>query len=238
MTMENIAHLTDSGLPGIERLQYGTHACHFYKNREQLADVLVPYVIAGLRANERCLWITATPLRARDAIQTLRAAWNGADDAEQSGALRILDFDLWYMNSSALKGPEMIQVWLAEEERALADARSGLRICSNTSFLAPGDWPRFMKYERALSTSLTGRRMVALCSYPLEQCTDEQMSRVVHGHQCALQHRDANWQLVMSPAQSIAGRKSVKHASAATQRAGDAGEVSPGRAATLTSLSQ
>jgi MEDS: MEthanogen/methylotroph, DcmR Sensory domain len=57
--MVNIPYITRCGLPGIEHVPFGMHACHFYRNRNELVAAMVPYFIAGLRENERCLWITA-----------------------------------------------------------------------------------------------------------------------------------------------------------------------------------
>lgn len=203
MTADGFPNFTQSGLPGIDRVPFGTHACHFYPDRDQLADVLVPYTIAGLRGNERCLWITALPLRAREAVEALRAAWDGTDDAIQAGALQILDFDRWYMNSSVLKGPEVVQLWLKEEERAQADGFRGLRIASNTSYVTPDDWPEFMAYEQALSASLNGRRILSLCSYGLEQ-SNGHMSAVMQAHSCVFDRPASNWQMTALPAQHVA----------------------------------
>jgi len=41
------SNLTDCGLPGIRNIPYGVHMCHFYRGREELAAVLVPYFAAG-----------------------------------------------------------------------------------------------------------------------------------------------------------------------------------------------
>ena len=95
--------------------------------------------VAGPRGNDRCLWVIAAPLPAREALQALRAAWDGLDDAIQAGALRILD--------SARDSP-----WCSDSsrrKRARAEGRNGLRIAGNTSFLTPGDWSTFMEYEHS-----------------------------------------------------------------------------------------
>ncbi len=115
--MVNIPYITRCGLPGIEHVPFGMHACHFYRNRNELVAAMVPYFIAGLRGNERCLWITAPPLPADEASQALRAASDAVDEAIQAGALRILDFDQWYGSLGRLKGLDVIQFWLEEEER-------------------------------------------------------------------------------------------------------------------------
>ena len=189
--MADLSHITRCGLPGIDRVPFGMHACHFYRNRDQLVAALVPFSVAGLRSNERCLWVTAPPLPAREAVEALRAAWDGVDEAIQSGALRILD-------PARLNGLDLAQLWLDEEERALAEGYNGLRIAGNTSFLTPGDWSTFMEYEQAITARLNGRRIVALCSYPLAQCNDQQASEVMHAHHCALD-LDAHWQVVAVP---------------------------------------
>ena len=192
--MANLSHITNCGLPGIDQVPFGMHACHFFSNRDHLVAVLVPYAIAGLRGNERCLWVTAPPLPARQAVKALRAAWNGADDAVQAGALRIIDFDHWYASAAGLKGLDVMELWLEEEKRALAEGYNGLRIGGNTSFLNPGDWSTFMEYEEAVTVRFNGRRIVALCSYARAECNHQQMSEVMHAHHCTFDGPDPDGQ--------------------------------------------
>ena len=193
--MTKLPDITQCGLPGINRIPFGMHVCHFYRDRDELIAALAPYFIAGLRGNERCLWITAPPLPASEAVQVLRAAWDGVDNAIHAGALRIIDFDRWYVSAGRLKGSEVAQVWLEEEERALADGYTGLRITRNTGFLEPADWPSFTEYEQTLSGLFENRRILTLCSYALAGCTDQQMSDVMRAHHFRLEHRDADWQV-------------------------------------------
>jgi two-component system, sensor histidine kinase PdtaS len=192
--MANPDHITSCGLPGIDQVPFGMHACHFFSNRDQLVAVLVPYVIAGLRGNERCLWVTAPPLPAREAVRALRAAWDGADDAVQAGALRFLDFDHQYASAAGLKGHDVVELWLDEEKRALAEGYNGLRIAGNTSFLKPGDWSTFLQHEEAVTGRFHGRRIVALCSYARAECNHQQMSEVMHAHHCTFHGPDPDGQ--------------------------------------------
>jgi len=195
--MKPLSHITHFGLPGIEHIPFGVHACHFYSNRDELVRALVPYFVAGVNANERCLWVTAPPLPAREAVQALCAS--GVEDAIQAGALRILDFDDWYASSVGLKGLDVLQVWLDDEERALAAGYSGLRIAGNMSFLKPVEWSTFIECEKAVTAHFKNRRIVALCSYALAQCNDQQMSDVRHAHHCALQGSDIDWKWIDPP---------------------------------------
>lgn len=181
MTLANLPYITRLGLPELDRVHFGMHACYFHDGPDQLFSVLESYSISGLRSNERCLWVAAPPLSAREAVQTLRGAWDGADDAISADALRILD-------GTQLTGIDMLQLWLDEEARALADGYNGLRIAANMSFLAPAPWSRYLAYEREVTARFGDRRIVTLCSYTLAQCDDRQMSEVLQQHCCTAEY--------------------------------------------------
>jgi hypothetical protein len=193
MTKGNRSHITRFGLPGVDRIPFGMHACHLYRSREDLLAALVPYVVEGLRASERCIWVTAPPLPAREACQALEPY--GVDEAIETGALVVHDFDRWYTNTAGLKGQDVVLVWLREEARALAEGYNGIRIAGNISFVTPDDWSTFLEYEQTLTGHFKNRRIVALCSYVLTQCTEQQVSEVVDAHQWALQRSgtDSKW---------------------------------------------
>lgn len=192
-------HMTACGLQGIRSIPYGLHACHFYPGREALIEALVPYFVAGLRAGERCIWVAAPPLPAADAERALGAAWPDVDEALERGALRILDFDRWYVSNAGLKAAEVVQLWHAAEQQALAEGYSGLRITGNTSFVGPGDWDKFLEYEHLVTEGLRGRRIVALCSYALPRNGSPRAAEVVHAHDCVFERPDQGWQITIAP---------------------------------------
>ena len=112
---------------------------------------------------------------------------------------RIVDFDAWYTTTVGLKGNQVVDLWAEEERRALADGCSGLRITGNTSFLNVGQWTTFMEYERSVTEGFRGRRIIALCSYSLENCNPKQAAEVREAHDCAFERPDSNWQVISSP---------------------------------------
>jgi hypothetical protein len=197
--MSSTAHMTECGLPGIKDIPYGVHMCHFYEGREDLAAMLVPYFAAGLRNHERCIWVTAAPLDAVDAQLELQKAGMEAQSALQKGALTIREHSEWYADAGTLEGGNIVERWLAEEQRALAEGYNGLRITGNVTFVTPEAWPVFMEYEDTLNNALHGRRIVALCSYQLGRCGAPDVLDVVRRHHCTLDRPDHGWQLLTSP---------------------------------------
>ncbi|HET7670519.1 MAG TPA: MEDS domain-containing protein [Burkholderiales bacterium] len=187
--------MTDCGLPGISQVPYGVHMCHFYSTRDELAAVLVPYFVAGLRSNERCIWVCAEPLAAVDARAELARAGVDVDAAIARGALVLRDFSDWYAESEQLKGTDVVNLWLGAEERALAEGYSGLRITGNVTFLqGAADWETFMEYEKAVDEAFRARRIVTLCTYRREGAAE--MLDVIQRHSCTLERPDEGWQIL------------------------------------------
>ena len=169
--------------------------CHFYEGRQDLAAALVPYFAAGLRNNERCIWVTAEPLDAAGAKLELQKAGLDAQTALQ-GALTIRDHSDWYAHAGRLKGSKLVELWLAEEQRAVAEGYNGLRITGNVTFVTPEAWPDFMEYEETVNDALHGRRIVSLCTYRLSQSGASEILDVVRRHHCTLDRPDHGWQIL------------------------------------------
>jgi hypothetical protein len=192
--------MTDCGLPGIKSIPFGVHMCNFYRTGEELAAALVPYFTAGMRNNERCVWITAEPLDAAAACAALHAADFDVDTAVLRGALVIRDYSDWYAEAGKLKGADVVGLWLDEEKRALAAGYSGLRITGNVTFLRPQDWELFMEYEVLVNRAFSSQRIVTLCTYHLERCGASEVLDVMRSHHCTLDHPDKGWQILTSQA--------------------------------------
>ena len=193
---ERSSHLTECGLPGITQIPYGVHMCNFYKTRDELIAALVPFFAAGLRRNEHCIWITAAPLHALDAIVELEKVNPDVRAAIADGSLVVRDYDDWYAEAGALRGNQVVDLWLAEEQRALAGGYSGLRITGNVTFLRSEDWALFMEYEELVNKAFQGRRIVTLCTYHLDSCGAAEVLDVVRRHNGALERPDEGWQIL------------------------------------------
>ena len=118
------------------------------------------------------------------------------DAAIRSGALTIRDYSEWYTAAEGLKSNQVAQLWLDEEQRALAQGYNGLRITGNVSFLTPETWPDFMDYEEVVHHAFQGRRILSLCSYHAQRCGPAEVLDVVRRHSCALTQPDDGWQVL------------------------------------------
>jgi hypothetical protein len=106
------------------RVTWGERLCHFYRSEEELLGLLVPYFRQGLEHGERCMWVAGASKaseKTRQAIASLTARQHAPEQLE------VVDVDDWTPD---------IDAWSREQERALAQGYSGLRICGEALDLA------------------------------------------------------------------------------------------------------
>lgn len=191
---------TDSGIRELGELAWGSHCCHFYRNRSELVECLVPFFEAGLRQNERCLWVTASPFPADEAVAELGKMVPNLQEHLDAGRIVIRNFDEWYGKNAG--GLDVSGAWLREEESALAAGYAGLRASGNVSFLTRENWQAFMDYEYKCNGLFPGRRIIAFCSYDLLQCRAMDVIEIVRNHRYTIDRRDGRWQVVERDHQS------------------------------------
>jgi hypothetical protein len=190
------SHISSFGIPGLGAAPYGLHICHFYPTRQDLVDGLVPYFEAGIDNNERCIWVTSSPLPAQDALIEISKS-EKLMRAVTSGQLRVFDAIEWYGEPETFDAEQVIQHWLEEEQRALADGFQGLRITGNTSFVPRSRWYQLIEYERNLHDRIRNRRIIACCSYLREQCGAVEVLEVTRCHHGSLDRTDDHWDLFL-----------------------------------------
>lgn len=188
----------DSGIQAIGRIPFGTHFCQFYQDRQDLIDTLVPFFMAGLRNHELCLWVTSQPLPAVEALALMREAMPDFDDYLAKGQIEIRDFQDWYQNE-ARTSEEVVQAWIDRERQALAQGFTGLRLTGNTSWVEHCGWDEFVAYEAAVNEAFPRFRILALCTYSLEHCCEQDVAEVCRHHQFALARRQGEWAVVEGP---------------------------------------
>ncbi|HET7670517.1 MAG TPA: MEDS domain-containing protein [Burkholderiales bacterium] len=160
----------------------GTHTCHVYRTRAELLATLVPFFAAGLRANERCAWLTSGPLTEGLARSALARAGVDVDEAAHSGQLSVVPHAEWYFKKEHLTVDRLADLWLLEEEKALDLGYSGLRVSGNVSPTQARGWKASLHHEEVTQRAFRGRHIVALCSYAREKCGASEVFELARRH--------------------------------------------------------
>ncbi|HEX8611081.1 MAG TPA: MEDS domain-containing protein [Telluria sp.] len=193
-----------SGIDVIGDIPWGTHFCQFYNTEADLAETLVPYFEAGLRAGEACLWVTGRKLEAQKAEALMIDAVPAFKDAISSGQMEIVSISDWYVPGDVFDPSTVLQGWIDKEASARNKGFNGLRLTGDTVWVERSGWTSFMEYERQVNASFRRHNLVALCTYCLDNCSASDVIDVCCQHQFALARREGAWELLESSSLKIA----------------------------------
>jgi PAS domain S-box-containing protein len=194
------------GIELVGDVPWGTHLCQFYETKEDLIDILVPYLAEGLRNNEFCIWITSPPLEVEEAKRALRKAIPELDQYIQKGQIEILPYTKWYLLGGEFDADRVLQGWAEKEKVALSRGFDGLRLTGNTFWVERSLWKSFADYEAAVNAVITLHRIIALCTYSLKKCTGTDTVDVLRNHVGTLIRRERDWYMV----EDVAHRKQAE----------------------------
>ena len=191
------------GIDVIGPVPWGTHFGLFYKTKQDLIDVLVPYFEAGLKNNEFCLWVTAEPLNAEEASTLMAGAMPDFNAYLERGQIEIIPHTGLYKIDGLFDGTRVINRLIDKLRKVRERGFSGLRATGNESWLEKGDWKDFIDYEQSINDIIGRQNMLALCTYSLEKCDANDILEVVT-RPVALNKRNGKWKIIEDQGQKKA----------------------------------
>lgn len=102
--------LGPSGIEGFGDVDWGTHFCLFYETKEDLLDILIPYLKAGLENNEFFLCVTSPPLSTDEAPQAMREALPDFEQYVAEGQIEIVPYQEWFLSGGQLDAQSIIWI--------------------------------------------------------------------------------------------------------------------------------
>ncbi len=125
----------EMGIDVMDAVPWGTHICQFYKTKQDLFDILVPYFKAGLENNEFCIWVTSQPLSEKEAEEAMRKAVPKFAQYLGRGQIEVIPYDEWYLKEGAFNRKEVYIAWIDKLNHALAEGYDGMRVTGNMAWL-------------------------------------------------------------------------------------------------------
>jgi PAS domain S-box-containing protein len=189
---------TFSGFGVLGNISWGTHFCQFYEAKEDLLEILVPYIHAGLANNEYCLCILSqqgfvTPGELKTALAQF------VPHLEQrlvNKDIEIVSESDWYFQDSKFDSASVLNALNEKYQQAVDRGYSGARVWGDTFWLNQQDWKDFNTYEKHVENLVNGSRMIVLCTYPVNRISAIEILDVVNAHRFAIARRKGNWEII------------------------------------------
>jgi DNA-binding CsgD family transcriptional regulator len=190
--------LRRTGVNVLGDMPWGSHVCMFYESKDDLLDTVCPYFKAGLESNEFCLWAPSEPVTLEDARIALTRRIPDFDRHLAAGNMEIAPGHEWYLDGDRFDLDRITRAWDEKLRGALARGYDGMRASGNAFWLYTKHWKDFCDYERQLNTTVEGKPMTLLCTYPIIATGAAEVLEVARIHQLAVARRNGDWELVES----------------------------------------
>lgn len=167
-------------------IPWGIHLCYFYHTKQDLINILIPYLKSGMDENEYCVYVSSNPLGVAKVRAALGKVIPDLGYHIKQGQIEIMEYSQWYIKSGKFDSNKALQCWLEKEEVALGRGFDGLRLAGNTFWIERTNPRIFSEYEEAVEGIIAKHKIIALCSYWLDQYSIEEIVNVASNHSFSL----------------------------------------------------
>ncbi len=172
----------DIGLAALGALLWGTSFGFFFRSKEEMLAVFIPFIRTGMERGESCLWVIDPPLDPGEAEEVLTTEITSLGECRKSGQLRTVRGDSWPED-----GEDPDSFLTKTIDAALYAGFDGVRFACGSrrtkggKIVCPG-----------LKTVLNDLAIGAY-GYPYEKPGSAELLRSVISHRYTLVYTDGTW---------------------------------------------
>ena len=174
----------------------GSHFNLFYEEMDELMEVLVSYLKAGLDNNDFCVWKLFDPLTVDGARDILNKAGLDAESYVSSGQLALVPYTQWMETAGEYDFDRITEEWGKMYNMAMLGGFDNVRMTGDSSLVADESWSGFIEYEKAANALIHGNNIIVLCTYSLSRCSKSQILDAIGAHEGTIIKKDNRWTIM------------------------------------------
>lgn len=194
LELERADEYRESGIDALDLIRWGTHVAQFYKTRNELTEVVVPFLTKGLEQNELCVWITSD-ISTNEAREAMEAEALTIQEYVDRGQLQIVSHEDWYLLGGSFNCQCTLSNGFQKCQEALSNGYSGLRVIGDVFWLKQPDWSSFMEYEERVNSVVHEYKILIICAYKESGCTKNNIVDVMNTHRYVITKIDDSWRV-------------------------------------------
>ena len=177
----------------VKSVPWGAHIGMFHRTSEDIRKIFTPYLVAGLEANEKCVWIT-TAFSSEETLKLLAEHLPDLNIYINKKQLMILSpEDIYLKNGRLVEIDNIVEKWVNTYNETLSSGYEGLRIGADISWLERTDFERFIAYEKIVSQIVVENQIIAVCAYDTNICEISDIIAINNAYPCIIVEKDGRW---------------------------------------------
>jgi hypothetical protein len=168
------------------QLSVGDHICGFYRQPAERDDILIPFLVDGLRAGDKCTCVvdSCTP----DDVLASMSTHLEVDPYVSVCQLEVLDSYATYLADGGFLPARMLEFWAGKARQSPFAGTGVARNIGDMSWAhrSQGAVAELIGYESELNRIMADVPQVNLCLYDLTRCSGDLIMDVLKTHPKAL----------------------------------------------------
>ena len=193
-----MGNFRNSGIEEIGEIPWGMHICYFYYTPEDYFDILIPYFKQGLRDNECCIWMDTKHIRENEIEKRLKKEIPEYKTYIKSGQFLNLDYRSVYYKGGKLNLKNASDFLLKEVDETLKKGYDGVRLTGDAKWLKRKNWDSFIDYENTIRREIRERKIITLCTYPINKFIKRDILEIANSHSFALFKKKDGYSVIKS----------------------------------------
>jgi len=188
-----------SGIPLIGDLPWGSHFCQFYQTKNDLLEIFIPYVKAGLENNELCVLVASEQLEADKAKKALKKAIPDFEKYAAAGQVEIIPSSRCHAakgqgaKDKGQRGDKPGKIIASLLDKAIVSGFEGFRLAY--SALPEKEDGRVVACG---ADAISKYNAIAVFAYPRDSFDAIGLLEVVKNHRFALLKNAGKWEVLES----------------------------------------
>jgi PAS domain S-box-containing protein len=183
-----------SGIESLGDIPWGSRVFMFYRNEDEMLDIIAPYFRAGLKNNELCLWITSGTAEKETAKNTLKKNIIDFDQYLEKGQLKIISHSAWCLKDGLFDALKTIKNRDNSVKQAAAGGLEGLRAAFDLGGLNKDGRQRFMEFIVCDEDTL--KKQISIYALSADGCGLPEIIDIVSRHEMVLFNRNGRWSTI------------------------------------------
>ena len=158
------------------------HLYQFYKSDDDYIRVVTAYLRAGLEKGEACLWLVPTKIGVEQAHAIGEKMVPRFLYFLCSGQIQLLAGEDWYLKQGRFDEAQALSNAERYVNHTLKQGFHCIRATGDLSSIPIRDWELLENYEKKVDPFIKQAPAIALCTYPILDCTLKQTKMVLECH--------------------------------------------------------
>jgi hypothetical protein len=179
-----LLNVRSAGLHGpVFQFQHGDHICVFYRHDDALLEVLIPYVVEGLRKGERCFCVQSKAVEQRLRSELAVIGFNVEHEINR-GSLQLHSEEQVYFDSGTFDPQRMIDLLSNATNETLRAGFTGFRSAGDLSWASKNaeHSDSVYVYEKMVEKNYPSQRATGLCRYRMDGMSQSSIDALLDAH--------------------------------------------------------